>query len=55
MRALPVNGGGRVVEICLGASPSTQDGRRGHPSLGKYRGRRAAAPNLTDGPGQRIL
>ena len=54
-RAVPLDGGGRVVQIRLGLTPPMQDGHRGDESLTGYRGQRTPPPNLTDGPGQRIL
>ena len=46
--ALPVDGGGRLVQVRLGATPETQDRRQGGPSLPEYRGRRTTPPDLAD-------
>ena len=54
-RAVPVDGGRRVVEIRLGPSHQTQDGRRTIESLPEYRDRRASSSNVADGQRQRLL
>ena len=54
-RAVPVDGGRRVVEIRVGPSDQTQDGCQTIESLRKYRGRRASSSNVAEGQRQRIL
>ena len=48
-RAVPVDSGGRVVEIRMGLPHQMQDGCRTLESFREYRGRRPSSSNVTDG------